>query len=217
MVLLGGIQPQLIDEVITKRKLDNGFAERILYIWPDDVVFPKWSESTTTSFVIGGWKHVAEYLMNAPQCQLTFSDKAKMKYIKYYNDLQKSKQEAFYKGDAHHLSMNAKFQINALELVTIIHYLCSNTPGSIYELPQSNVISELEMDCTLEFMAYFETQFQKVLCKVSKQEQAIDNYECIRHVWRQYIQKHNPNATQSSYAEILGIDRGNLNRILNKK
>lgn len=214
MVLIGGIQPEFLPEAITERKLDNGFAERILYIYPDKVQFPDWFDATVSKFIIDGWNKVAEKLMNAPECRLEFSDEAKLKLVTYYNELQSKKRDAYFEGDAHKLSMAAKFQINVEELVCVIHYLCSSTPGSIYELPTTNVISGMEMDCAIEFMGYFETQFLKVLKRVTVQEAISDN-ECIKRVWDKFIFK-NKTISQNRYAEILGMNKGSLSRLLKK-
>lgn len=72
----------------------------------------------------------------------------------------------------------------------------------------------MEMDCAIELMGYFETQFLKVLKRVTVQEAISDN-ECIKRVWDKFIFK-NKTISQNRYAEILGMNKGSLSRLLKK-
>ena len=83
-------------------------------------------------------------------------------------------------------------------------------------LPETNIISEDEMQYSIECMWYFETQYKKVLADIERGEtHRASKDDAIREVWKIINNKHA--ITQAKYAGILGIDRANLNRILNKK
>lgn len=210
--MLGSIQPGTsLTEVITRKRLESGFAERILFAFPKSASY-HYPDLELQSIYVDAWRHTIERIKKSSSVELKLSKEALNVYKTYFNEIA-DEQEA--STNSYEKSMYSKLQIQVLRLSIIVHYLCSTTNGSAYEVPKSDIINEEEMKHSIEWIEYFEIQFRKVLQNVcAKEVKELDYGQSVRALWR-HLEKNG--ISQNKYAEFLGLDKGNLSRLLNKK
>lgn len=211
--MLGSIQGgEPLSSIVTRKRLESGFATRIMFSYPPHESH-HYSDIDVDTIYVNAWKGIIDTLREAPKAELTLSPGAKNLYKDYFNELADGQDNT---EDSVIRSLYSKMQIQVLRLSIINHYLCSSARGGVYMLPETNIISEDEMQYSIECMWYFETQYKKVLADIERGEtHRASKDDAIREVWKIINNKHA--ITQAKYANILGIDRANLNRILNQK
>lgn len=211
--MLGSIQGgEPLSSIVTRKRLESGFATRIMFSYPPHESH-HYSDEDVDTIYVGAWKGVVGSLRKAPKADLTLSPQAKRFYKDFFNELADKQDNT---EDSVKRSLYSKMQIQVLRLSIINHYLCSSAKGGVYVLPETNVISELEMQYSIDCMWYFESQFQKILAGTTRRESnRLSKDDAIREVWN--IIRDKNTITQSKYADILRIDKGNLSKILHSK
>lgn len=213
--VIANVQFSELGCLINRHMLGNGFAERMIYMIRRPF-YPEHTGKSLSSFYKEGWNSVIQKLHKIPETRLKFSSEADKMYWEYYNKLQKLKYEADISGDDYTLSMFAKFQINVEELVSVLHFMCSNDGSNVYELPSSNEISVVELQTAIDWMDVFEDNFQEVLEFTQKAAKELSVMQSIQGVWH-YMKSKGSNISIRKYADFLGVDHSNLAKQLKGK
>lgn len=211
LTIIGSIQPNRLKNMITQVRLDNGFAQRILFANPTRKI-NRYTDMKLEAIYTGYYKTIMNKLHTVSETELKLDTKAKDLYKEYYDSLCNKMEKL---DDDVICSMYGKFHIYALRLSIIAHYILSSTSGSEYELPKSNFISEIEMEYSLMCCDYFEQQFLKVLDLVRDSScisKKLNKGEAIRAFFEAY-----PNASQKLVADSIGTSKQYISDVLKGK
>ena len=155
MSILGSIQPSVLLETFgSDLMMGNGFNQRWLFVYPEQVPPAMYSDSVIPQSITNGWKEfvtntsIYDYSVNGGKLYLR--GEAKKVYIDFYNKLQTLKANA----DDYMCSVYSKMQIYAIRWAGIAHML-GNNPYSIDITPE-------EMDYSCRCMDYFIRCAEKV-------------------------------------------------------
>lgn len=213
--MLGGIQPEAFGKAFNMGLAEVGFTQRWLYVYPDDVIRGFYSDKTLDSNYVYAWKETVEKLLSINDMTLGLSPKAKEAYIDFHN------RTVVKEIDAHPFvcSMLSKLRIQVLKWCAVTHVLSSNVnagAGHYFALPTSNIITEKEMESSIECMRYFEYCGHKALSNINGLKPLIERTQAekIRDlVYSIGIDKVN----KTKLAESLGKTRQYISKVLNSK
>lgn len=211
--MLGGIQPEAFGKAFNLGLAEVGFTQRWLYVYPDDVVRGFYSDKTLDSNYVYAWSETVDKLLSTKDMTLVLSPKAKQAYIDFHN------RTVVKEIDAHPFvcSMLSKLRIQVLKWCAITHMLSSSNNagnGHYFALPTSNVITEKEMESSIECMRYYEYSAHKALSIINGMKPLIEKTqaEMIRDLVNSVgIDKVNI----TKLAEGLGKTRQYISKVLN--
>ena len=192
--VIGGIQPNLLPELFTKRRSVSGFGQRLLFVYPSTIKRKVYS-SDNVKPDISVWADVCKRLLLAPETTYTLTPQAYEKYNEYRNSLSE-KMDA--EPDAIK-ALFAKLRIYVARWVIVAHVLGDDAA--------STQVSEKDMEYSIRCMNYFEDCWRRVY-KMSgagfKRPPSVT--ETIQFFW-QYARKRNPQLTEQQLADAFGGSR----------
>ena len=210
MSILGSIQPSVLLETFgSDLMMGNGFNQRWLFVYPEQVPPAMYSDSVIPQSITNGWKEfvtntsIYDYSVNGGKLYLR--GEAKKVYIDFYNKLQTLKANA----DDYMCSVYSKMQIYAIRWAGIAHML-GNNPYSIDITPE-------EMDYSCRCMDYFIRCAEKVYVKLMEgrkrqpESKPMGKEEIIANAYR----LTNP-VSQSVVADALGVTQQYISKCLKK-
>lgn len=155
LCMMGGIQPDAFADAFKKGFVEVGFVQRWLFVYPDKIDKAYYSEETLETAYKTAWSEVVIKLLAIGDMEFTLSPEAKQAYIAYYNET-KEREDG---NDPYQASLLSKLRIYVLKWCAITHILASMVNGGVgqcFALPNSMVISAVEMLYSIECMHYFE-------------------------------------------------------------
>ena len=192
--VIGGIQPNLLGELFTKRRSVSGFAQRLLFVYPSTIKRKVYS-SDNVKPDISVWADVCRRLMQAPETTLTLTPEA----YRLYNDYRNSLSQRMDVEDDAIKALFAKLRIYVARWVIVAHVLGDNAASA--------QVSEKDMEYSIRCLNYFEDCWRRVYkmsgAGVRKPPSAT---ETIQYFW-QYAKKRNPQLTEQQLADAFGGSR----------
>lgn len=215
--IIGTTQPLVLREMFQPFIKDGGVC-RWYFAYPDR---SKRSRGVgITSNDIGQWwynlimSNYKEPFDHISERSFSFSDDAKVLYDNFidgcmdqaYEIQTEHPNDLFYDTQASYIT---KQGYALMKFSAIVHLLGKN--------PTDKYISADEVDTAIKICLYYQHTFcDKVLplltAKVEKPNIELGKYEILRQ-----LVKHFPNVVPNQLAEVLGMDRGNLSKVLNCK
>lgn len=192
--VIGGIQPNLLGELFTKRRSVSGFAQRLLFVYPSTIKRKVYS-SDSVKPDISVWAYVCRRLLQAPETTYTLTPQAYEKYNEYRNSLSE-KMDA--EPDAIK-ALFAKLRIYVARWVIVAHVLGDDAA--------STQVSEKDMEYSIRCMGYFEDCWRRVF-KMSGAgfRRPPSATETIQYFW-EYAKKRNPKLSEQQVADAFGGSR----------
>jgi len=210
MSILGTIQPDVLADAFGRDLLmNNGFVQRWMFVYPDDVPPSMYSESSVSQPIISMWNDYINRLLDFDFASnrlgmLYITNEAKQLYVDYYDKLQLKKSGAC----GYMASVYAKLQIMVERWAGITHLL-GNEPDMSRILPE-------EMEYSVRCMDYFERCAEKVYMKLTEgkrqpEVKSMGKEEMIANVYH----LTNP-ISQSAVADALGCSKQFISKCLKK-
>ena len=210
MSILGSIQPSVLLETFgSDLMMGNGFNQRWLFTYPDQVPPAMYSDSIIPQSITNDWKtfviNISIYDYSVDGGTLYLRGEAKKVYIDFYNKLQTLKVDA----DDYMCSVYSKMQIYAIRWAGIAHML-GNNPYSIDITPE-------EMDYSCRCMDYFIRCAEKVYVKLMEgrkrqpESKPMVNEEMIARIYFANAPK-----SQRAFADAIGVSQPYIAKCLKK-
>lgn len=210
MSILGTIQPDVLADAFGRDLLmNNGFVQRWMFVYPDDVPPSMYSESCMPKPIISMWNDYINRLLDFDFASnrlgtLYIANEAKQLYADYYNKLQLKKYGACGFMD----STLSKLQIMVERWAGITHLL-GNEPDMSRILPEG-------MEYSVRCMDYFERCAEKVHMKLTEgkrqpEVKAMGNEEMTARLFF----ANNPPSIQA-FADGVGVSRQFVSKCLKK-
>jgi hypothetical protein len=180
--ILGGIQPELLNDLIQDSKND-GFLDRFLFVYPNSKQ-AKWSEIEISEEVVKGYEQIIEslhfdpYKENEPKI-VKFYDLAKTYFIKWYDDLMTQTQSPYF--PTHLQGYYSKIPGICLRIILILHtvrWICKETDNELL-VDETTVIN-----ATYIINNYFIPHGKKVFNFVYGDKQTKLIHKCIDNIKR---------------------------------
>ncbi len=202
ILVVGGMQPDLIPKLAADNRAENGFLARFCNVWPDHAPKPGYSKSVVPEELKGRWNEYIINLTNIPEAiNISLSEDAESLYGEWFetNAAISNKEESGYlKG------VYGKLDIIALRLAIVIYgmNLCIN--GAI-----SKEISRDEMKSALDITEYFRATALKVYDKLFGNNKSPDIKEIIKYLYKL-------GHSQTTIAGIMQKSQPYVNKVLKK-
>ena len=88
MSILGGIQPDRIQECFGHGNWSNGLGPRFLFCWPDDEEYPSYSMRRADPLLGNLWEQIVFFIYNLPSgSSVEIEPDAMLAFTRYYNEL----------------------------------------------------------------------------------------------------------------------------------
>ena len=210
MSILGSIQPSVLLETFgSDLMMGNGFNQRWLFTYPDQVPPAMYSDSVIPQSITNDWRNfitnLSIYDYSVDGGTLYLRGEAKKVYIDFYNKLQTLKANA----DDYMCSVYSKMQIYVIRWAGIAHML-GNNPYSIDITPE-------EMDYSCRCMDYFIRCAEKVYMKLLEgrkrqpEEKRLSKEQLIAMCYNSCAPK-----SKQAFADAIGVSRPFVSRAVNK-
>lgn len=199
--VIGGIQPNLLGELFTTRRMVSGFSQRLLFVYPTHVKRKVYTVENTTPN-ISSWESVCRQLLDAPETTFSLSPSAYDKYNEYRNSLSNRMDNE----DDAVKALFAKLRIYVARWAIVAHILGDDA--------SSLQVTERDMEYSIRCMAYFEDCWRRVYKFVgagNKQPPSVT--ETIQYFWS-YAKKRNPNLTEQQLADTFGGSRQQVHNVV---
>lgn len=211
MSILGGIQPERIQECFGHGNWSNGLGPRFLFCWPDDEEYPSYSMRRADPLLGNLWEQIVFFIYNLPSgSSVEIEPDAMLAFTRYYNELamlRNSKNTTIAEN-----VLYGKLQINILRLagvVAVLRYVSKPSLGL-----------KIDMDCiyyAIRCMDYYQACGKRVILNLNqKQEKSglmldkIPTADLIRE-----LNKRHHISNQSAFAKGLGVKQPYISKIIN--
>lgn len=192
--VIGGIQPNLLAELFTKRRSVSGFAQRLLFVYPSTIKRKVYS-SESAKPDISAWADVCRRLLQAPVTTYTLTPQAYRRYNNYRNSLS---QRMDAEPDAIK-ALFAKLRIYVARWVIVAHVLGDDAA--------STQVTGRDMEYSIRCMDYFEDSWRRVYqMSGAGSRRPPSATETIQFFW-QYAKRRNPQLTEQQLADAFGGSR----------
>ena len=211
MSILGGIQPERIQECFGHGNWSNGLGPRFLFCWTDDEEYPSYSMRRADPLLANLWEQIVFFIYNLPSGSTVEIDPdAMLAYTRYYNELamlRNSKNTTIAEN-----VLYGKLQINILRLAGVVAVL--------KYVSQPSLGLKIDMDCiyyAIRCMDYYQACGKRVILNLNqKQENSglmldkIPTADLIRE-----LNKRHHISNQSAFAKGLGVKQPYISKIIN--
>ena len=211
MSILGGIQPERIQECFGHGNWSNGLGPRFLFCWTDDEEYPSYSMRRADPLLANLWEQIVFFIYNLPSGSTVEIDPdAMLAYTRYYNELamlRNSKNTTIAEN-----VLYGKLQINILRLAGVVAVL--------RYVSQPSLGLKIDMDgiyYAIRCMDYYQACGKRVILNLDqKQEKSglmldgIPTADLIRE-----LNKRRPISNQSAFAKGLGVKQPYISKIIN--
>lgn len=203
--LVGGIQPEILPATLNENQLkENGFAQRILFAYPDVAVQPYYNEAIPNPAFLVRYNKLIEHLHSVSFGTLTLAADTKLAYVDFVNEMvderNKAKttyQEAFY----------SRFRMHVLRLALIIELIKTYPDG----LNSNRTISLDTMKYAIDICRYH------ILCGLRVEKLANIQSEPQKPDMKSFasilLEK---GVTQMEVARLTGISQPTISRLSEK-
>ncbi|MDD6379857.1 MAG: DUF3987 domain-containing protein [Prevotella sp.] len=200
--LLGGVQDELLTDILTPNIVKMGLGQRILFSFPEQSgEIPTRKRIPISGALEELWSNLVEAMLKESTI-ITLNDKAQDLYDEFYK----------YTYECENLCrglvgpMYGKLRINVLRWAGIAHFL-SNYADSVF-------INGEEMQYSIDCMHYFERNWLKAYNSVSGRIETMPKNLSKEDMIR-YLHQLNPKAKQVSISDICGVSKQYVYKVLN--
>jgi hypothetical protein len=211
MSILGGIQPERIQECFGHGNWSNGLGPRFLFCWTDDEEYPSYSMRRADPLLANTWGEFVYFIYNLPSSTTVEIDPdAMLAYTRYYNELamlRNSKNTTIAEN-----VLYGKLQINILRLAGVVAVL--------RYVSQPSLGLKIDMDCiyyAIRCMDYYQACGKRVILNLNQKQEnrglmldKIPTADLIRE-----LNKRRPISNQSAFAKGLGVKQPYISKIIN--
>jgi hypothetical protein len=162
--VVGTIQNKVLIEMSKNGRNDNGFIERILFVMPDNLIKPYWSEKEISQHILNNWHDIINFLLDLQQQYdeslnplssiLKFDEKAK----EHFKNWRNSNDDLINNADDAFSSIYSKLEIYVIRLALILQmadYACKNDQNI-------QCITENAVTAAIKLIEYFRITASKV-------------------------------------------------------
>lgn len=202
--VFGGIQPDILQEMLGKRDLImNGFNSRILFVFEDDKLSLKYFRESVPESMKVAYKDLMDRLLRTPSSKMTFSVSAEDSFIRFWEDLQLRKT----RDTGMNRQLLSKLQIYVEKWAGIIELLTND--GS-----PSKEISGNSMEIAISHIRAFEEWAKKAYSYIMPEEAILElsKANLKKSELLEQLVKNYPNMNKNIVAKGLGIARSGLSR-----
>lgn len=204
--VIGSIQPNVLNTALNNQNLiDNGFASRFLFAYPQNIKKPHYSDKTVDENITKDFYTLINHLHSLPEIEepVYLSDVAKELFIIFSNKLTDKANEnssELLKG------MYSKTDIQLLRIALLLHIV-----KSVYndELWSNNLILEDTMQQAIDICEYFITCSLSLLGETGINK--ISTAEAIK-----IIDKNSGIKNKQAFADSLGVTRQYISKVCNE-
>ena len=199
--VIGGIQPNLLSELFTKKRSVSGFAQRLLFVYPTKIKRKVYTTDNVRPD-ISVWTDACRRLILASETTYTLSAQAYQRYNEYRNSLS-ARMDA---EDDAIKALFAKLRIYVARWVIVAHVLGDDAA--------STQITDKDMEYSIRCMNYFEDCWRRVyqlVCSSNKQPPSVA--ETIQYFWM-YAKKRNSQLTEQQLADVFGGSRQQVHNVI---
>ncbi len=200
--IIGGIQPEILPATLNENQLkENGFAQRILFAFPDEAKQPYYSEEIPNPAYVERYKKLIEHLHSVSFGTLTLSSEAKLKYIDFVNEMVRERNRT---DIPYRHALYSRFRIHVLRIALTIEVIKTYPNG----LNVDRTITVDTMQYAIDICRYF------IVCglKVEKlANQQSDNTKTdMKSLAKQLLAK---GYTQTEVAKITDMSQPTISRL----
>jgi hypothetical protein len=163
----GSIQPAILNELKRDNKNENGFIDRILFAYPDNLKKEYWSETELPANLIESWERIINNLMSLPlkikpdgeldPMVLDFTPEAKDKLMQW----QRKNTDAANEIENEQLAgVYSKFEIYCVRLSLILEMMCWATCENANNA--RNAVNANAVDGAIRLIEYFRSTATRV-------------------------------------------------------
>ena len=200
--ITGGIQPEILPATLNENQLkENGFAQRILFAFPDVTLQPYYSEAIPNPVFAMRYDKLIQHLHSVKFGTLTLSSDAKEIYVDFVNEMVNERnkttvpyRQAFY----------ARFRMHVLRIALVLELVKTFPNG----LNSDKTISLETMQYAIDICRYF------IVCglKVEKlaNQQNDNNKTDMKSFAKQLLDK---GVTQMEVARLTDLSQSTISRL----
>jgi hypothetical protein len=143
--MAGTIQPEVIRKVAIKNDMqDNGYLQRCLFVFPDDVTCPPYSEKALNQELVTKYENTIGFYLNYSEAkEYQLSEEARSLYKSFYNEIVTVRNEMPIE---YMKSLYSKMNIHVLRLALVLAVIENDIP---------NMVSGEMMKYAIELCRYF--------------------------------------------------------------
>lgn len=210
--LIGGIQPSLCNELLSDKRMNNGFVNRLLFIYPTSYIaklpkgeFDETIKDNFDEFV----EHLNSRIEAIEATTIPLNTSAKKRFYAW--------QEEFVlpiiNDDSESELMKAtisKFEATVLRIALILE--CSHSLNA-NKIP--NHVSKTSINASIEIIEYFKLNFLELLRTIRNESETINPkiHQCLQYFAKDVLK--NKNIEKSAYVANL-LCNGYSNSVINK-
>ena len=207
--IIGGLQPELLPELAKDNRAYNGFMQRFLFVYPDQVSKCHYSNDHMSPHLVEQYARFINDILEfpAPETPIKLSIDAERRYEEFYNknaDLI-NKEETGYLRAAF-----AKLDIIALRIALILHIGNMVSTGDT-----SNLVSLSTMEAAISMTEYFRLTAVKVFGELNEPVKNITKKDVI------FFLVNVAKKSQAEIARVMGVTAAYISKLkrewLNKK
>jgi hypothetical protein len=200
--ITGGIQPEILPATLNENQLkENGFAQRILFAFPDVAIQPYYSEAIPNPAFAVRYNKLIQHLHSVKFGTLTLSAEAKKLYVEFVNEMVAERnntiipyRQAFY----------SRFRMHVLRISLVLELIKTYPNG----LNSDKTISFETMKYAIDICRYFIACGLKVEKLVNQQN---DNSKTdIKGFAKQLLEK---GVTQMEVARLTELSQSTISRL----
>jgi hypothetical protein len=195
--MVGTIQPEVIRKVATKHDMqENGYLQRCLFVFPDNVSRPPYSEKTLNPELVTRYENMINfYLVSSATCEFKLSAEAMEKYISFHNMMAVTADDM---PEEYMQSLFSKMSIHVLRLALVLAVIENDVP---------NTVSGTVMKYAIDLCHYFIETGRKM--HVPPPEPNLTSGDCYRTLHQTIGIKKIP-----QFAESLGVSEQAIRKAL---
>ena len=204
--IIGGIQPEILPATLNENQLkENGFAQRILFAFPDAAKQPYYSEKIPNPTYVVRYNKLIEHLHTVSFGTLTLSEKAKLLYVDFVNEMvrERNKTQIEYRQ-----ALYSRFRIHVLRIALTIELVKTFPNG----LNKERTITVETMQYAIDICRYF------IVCGLKVEQLAFQQNENskfnIKQLAKQLLAK---GYTQTEVAKITDLSQPTISRLSNSE
>lgn len=205
--IIGTIQPDRLNQILSRPLWDQGFCQRWLFIYPETISFPDRNDAVIPEDQETFWRDFINELSSYsfPE-RTTLSLEAQHCYTSFYNRLQKKKASAETSAVS---SLYSKLQINCERWALITQIMCS-----LLDDGTNLIISPEVMEYSCQCMDYFAaTGLMALETSIGTQAKGAQNLQDM--ITSLNIQK--PIINKSKFAEGIGVSPQYVSQVLRRR
>jgi hypothetical protein len=200
--VLGGIQPDKLNDLAKDGRMESGFVQRFCFAFPDNPGIQYYNRESLPYKIYAEWENFIYDLLKLPPKQLKLTEDAHNLYEKWFN---KNREIIYNEPDPYLKGAFGKLDIFSLRLTIVIKGM-----KLIYEGDYSETISAKIMQSALDITEYFRTTALKVYDKMFEGKKSTNKSEIIKWVLL------NMKKTKTDIAHFFETSRSQLDRIEKK-